>query len=117
MAEDRLMPGSARPADEDFVAVGYFTIMQMRGGKVQGRDLHLLRLRQASAQLWGAGTDKSLLRRAIGKGSLLGGLEDCTLRVCVRPCTPGGSLAGGMAAPSPFSYDSGQPEGGARRPL
>lgn len=114
MAEDRPVPGSV----EDPVAVGHFTTMQMRGGKVQGRDLHLLRLRQASGDLWGVGTDKGMLLRAIREGSVRAGpMADCTLRVCVRPAEPGASPGGGSAARPLFNYDCAEPTVGVHRPL
>lgn len=114
MAEDRLVPGSV----EDPVAVGHFTTMQMRGGKVQGRDLHLLRLRQASDDLWGVRTDEGMLRRAIQEGSVRAGpMADCTLRVCVRPGAPGVPPGGGSAARPLFSDHGAEPAVGAHRPL
>lgn len=48
---------------------GHFTAMQIRGGRVRGRDLHLARLDSATRELFGAGLDgervRELLRHAL----------------------------------------------------
>ncbi|MFE3590963.1 aminotransferase class IV family protein [Streptomyces niveus] len=48
---------------------GHFTAMQVRGGRVRGRDLHLARLDAATRELFGAGLDgervRELLRHAL----------------------------------------------------
>ncbi|WP_330175940.1 aminotransferase class IV [Streptomyces sp. NBC_01498] len=56
-----------------FNAYGHFTAMQIRGGRVRGRDLHLARLDSATRELFGAGLDgervRDLLRHALGEVS------------------------------------------------
>lgn len=67
------------------MAAGHFTTMQVRGGSVQGLDLHLERLRVANRALFDAGLDEAALRRrlrdALGGA---GGAPDCTLRIVAR---------------------------------
>lgn len=107
MAEDPDVPEAVVPSANDPVLAGHFTTMQMRGGRVQGRDLHLLRLRQASEHLWRIGTDKGKLRREILHQGLRGDFRaDRTLRVCVRPVGPEASPDRDAAAASPFRYDT-----------
>lgn len=87
--------GGARPAgDADAMAAGHFTTLQLRDGCVQGRDLHLLRLRRQSETLWGIGTHKARLLATIASGlRAAGGPSDATVRVCVRPVAPGDAWA------------------------
>jgi len=107
MAEDpAVSEGLAAPV-EDPVDAGHFTSLQMRGGRVQGRDLHLLRLRHASEDLWRIGTDMGRLRREIRNALLQrDDRADCTLRICVRPAGRGVSSDDRAAAASPFRYDT-----------
>lgn len=116
MAEDRLVQeeGTA-PSACDAVAAGHFTTMQMRRGLVQGRDWHLLRLREASHLLWGAGPDKGPLRRIIRDAIARGrGDADATLRVSLRPAAGEGSDDGGTVLQPPFGWPphirNGMPE-------
>lgn len=55
-----------------FAGYAHFTAMQVRGGRVRGLDLHLERLRRASAELFGRALPddrvRSYLRAAIGTG-------------------------------------------------
>lgn len=61
---------------------GHFTAMQVRGGRVRGRDLHLARLDAATRELFGAGLDgervRELLRHALGD------VSDASVRVYVH---------------------------------
>lgn len=61
---------------------GHFTAMQVRGGRVRGRDLHLARLDSATRELFGAGLDgervRELLRHALGD------VSDASARVYVH---------------------------------
>ncbi|MGW8569608.1 aminotransferase class IV family protein [Streptomyces niveus] len=61
---------------------GHFTAMQVRGGRVRGRDLHLARLDAATRELFGAGLDgervRELLRHALGD------VSDASARVYVH---------------------------------
>jgi branched-subunit amino acid aminotransferase/4-amino-4-deoxychorismate lyase len=64
---------------------GHFTAMQVRGRSVRGLDLHLARLAQANAELFGAGLDgglvTALIRRALGTA-------DASVRVYVQRPDP-----------------------------
>ena len=69
--------------------------MQVRGGAVQGLDLHLARLREATMTMFGAGLDEDALRARLrqeldGNG---GRAEACTLRVVVHAGPAGGTGA------------------------
>lgn len=61
---------------------GHFTAMQVRGGRVRGRDPHLARLDSATRELFGAGLDgervRELLRHALGD------VSDASARVYVH---------------------------------
>ncbi|PJJ99157.1 aminotransferase [Lysobacteraceae bacterium NML91-0213] len=79
--------GDAGQAPDDPKAAGHFTTLQVRGGLVQGRDLHLLRLRNASREMYGGGPGRRGLRSVVRRGLAEAGRagRDCTLRVLVRP--------------------------------
>lgn len=62
---------------------GHFTTMQLRGGAVQGFDLHLTRLREANRILFDADLDEEALRSAI-RERVAAGAGDCTLRISIR---------------------------------
>ncbi|MEV8361557.1 aminotransferase class IV family protein [Streptomyces niveus] len=77
---------------------GHFTAMQVRGGRVRGRDLHLARLDAATRELFGAGLDgervRELLRHALRDVSDASarvyvhwpaGEKDARVMVTVRP--------------------------------
>ncbi|MFE4608654.1 aminotransferase class IV family protein [Streptomyces niveus] len=77
---------------------GHFTAMQVRGGRVRGRDLHLARLDAATRELFGADLDgervRELLRHALGDVSDASarvyvhwpaGEKDARVMVTVRP--------------------------------
>lgn len=59
---------------------GHFTSMQVRGGTVQGLELHLRRLWEASAELFDAELDEARLRGWMRQAAAGG---DCSLRVTV----------------------------------
>ena len=81
---DAIAPG-------DPATAGHFTTMQLRGGRVQGRDLHIARLVAASRELYGAAPDAGALRaearRALARAGMQAG--DCTLRIRIRADTRG----------------------------
>lgn len=88
---------------EAVARAGHFTTVQVRGGRVQGRDLHLARLEDASRTLYGSAPGVSLIREriraALREGGMSGG--DCTLRVRILPARPGcraGSPSQGVQA-------------------
>ena len=66
---------------------GHFTTMQVRGGRVQGRDAHLIRLVTASRALYGGDPGKAAMWDGIRKALRAAGQRghDCTLRVRVLP--------------------------------
>lgn len=65
---------------------GHFTAMQVRGGRVRGLDLHLARLGQATAELFGTSLDREkvrgYIRHAVGTGA------DASVRVYVQRPEP-----------------------------
>ncbi|QDW65958.1 hypothetical protein [Luteimonas granuli] len=73
-------------AGRDPAAAGHFTTLQVRGGCVQGRDLHVDRLRQASLRMYGTAPGPDALRsRARGALAAAGMDEgDCTLRIRIQ---------------------------------
>ena len=77
---------------EAVARAGHFTTMQVRGGAVQGLELHLARLVEASGQLYGASPGTTLLRRHIREALADGGQTagDCTVRVRILPPFPEG---------------------------
>lgn len=71
---------------------GHFTTMQVRGGRVQGRDMHLVRLVTASRELYGADPGKTVLLKRLRDALSAAGLlrdGDCTVRMRVLPPHPG----------------------------
>ncbi|MGY0611360.1 aminotransferase class IV [Luteimonas sp. A501] len=96
----------------DPLAAGHFTTLQVRNGLVQGRDLHLLRLRNASREMYGGGPRKAevraLIRRRLANAGEAG--RDCTLRVQVRPVPP--DTGGDDVFGPPLEFDSPDYEGG-----
>ena len=77
---------------EAVARAGHFTTMQVRGGAVQGLELHLARLVEASGQLYGASPGTTLLKRHIREALADGGQTagDCTVRVRILPPFPEG---------------------------
>jgi len=58
---------------------GHFTAMQVRGGRARGLELHLLRLREANREAFGAGLDGERVRTLIRQA--LGDTRDASVRV------------------------------------
>src|SRR5690606_27148154 len=68
--------GHALPVSREAVArAGHFTTVQVRGGRVQGRDLHLARLEDASRTLYGSAPGVSLIRERIRAALREGGMS------------------------------------------
>ena len=65
------------------VNYGHFTSMQVRGGAVQGLDLHLQRLQQATAELFGSELELAQVRAWMRSALAASGLVDASLRVTV----------------------------------
>src|SRR5271165_394685 len=63
---------------------GHFTAMQVRGGQVRGLDLHLARLDQASAELFGTSLDGAAIRDYIRHALGTAGAEAASVRVYVQ---------------------------------
>lgn len=98
-----------RPADADDLAAalvnfGHFTSMQVRDGAVQGLDLHLQRLRQATGELFGTEIGPARLLAAMRDALQQAAVRDASLRVSVfspafdfrapRACVPVQVLVG-----------------------
>ncbi|GGO71325.1 aminotransferase class IV [Nonomuraea cavernae] len=60
---------------------GHFTAMQVRRGRVRGLDLHLDRLEEANAELFGVPLDRELVLASVR--AALGGEPDASVRVIV----------------------------------
>lgn len=78
-------------AGGDLAADGHFTTMQVRDGAIQGLDLHLARLREATMAMFDACLDEGALRarlRLALEGDA-GHVEARTLRVVVRAASSG----------------------------
>lgn len=96
----------------DPAAAGHFTTMQVRGGAVQGLDLHIARLRDATLAMFGVALDEDGLRArmrsalAAPPATLAGGAF--TLRVIIRPgAAPAGDAGGGGAGVRPDAIKAG----------
>lgn len=66
---------------------GHFTAMQVRGRRVRGLDLHLARLSEATAELFGVGLDTELVRRHL-RHALTEEYADSAARVQVLRLDP-----------------------------
>lgn len=79
-----LLDGRAASADDlgplAFSGFAHFTAMQIRAGKVRGLDLHLRRLRDASAQMFGVANDDAEILSRI-REACAGGPADLSLMV------------------------------------
>ncbi|MDN5782184.1 MAG: aminotransferase class IV family protein [Luteimonas sp.] len=62
---------------------GHFTTMQVRDGAVRGLDLHLARLREATAELFDAPLDDARVLGGLRQALDIAGTGDCTARVSV----------------------------------
>lgn len=62
---------------------GHFTSLQVRGGAVQGLDLHLQRLQQGTAELFGVPLDVAQVCAWMQQALHAEGLRDASLRVTV----------------------------------
>ncbi|WP_414605913.1 aminotransferase class IV family protein [Stenotrophomonas pavanii] len=65
------------------VNYGHFTSLQVRGHAVQGLDLHLARLSQATRALFGSELDTGQVRGWMAQALQQAGLTDASLRVTV----------------------------------
>lgn len=65
------------------VNYGHFTSLQVRGHAVQGLDLHLARLSQATRALFGSELDTGQVRGWMAQALQQAGLADASLRVTV----------------------------------
>src|SRR3546814_14289851 len=62
---------------------GHFTTMQVRDGAVRGLDLHLARLREATAELFDVAFDDARATGGLRQALDIAGSGDCTARVTV----------------------------------
>ncbi|MFD0903581.1 aminotransferase class IV family protein [Actinomadura sediminis] len=65
-----------------FAGYAHFTAMQVRGGRVRGLDLHLERLRTASAEMFGRAIPDERIRAHL-RTALRGGPDDVSLTATV----------------------------------
>ncbi|AYA89991.1 MULTISPECIES: aminotransferase class IV family protein [Stenotrophomonas] len=65
------------------VNYGHFTSLQVRGGAVQGLDLHLARLSQATRELFGSELDTVQVQAWMAQALQQSGQADASLRVTV----------------------------------
>ncbi|MBD7989107.1 aminotransferase class IV [Luteimonas sp. Sa2BVA3] len=107
---DAIAPG-------DPASAGHFTTMQLRGGRVQGRDLHIARLVGASRELYGAAPDAGALRAEARRALARAGMEagDCTLRIRIRADTRGSDDGGDGRPWMPIAAMAGPAGSGAGR--
>ncbi|MEV0779483.1 aminotransferase class IV [Streptomyces sp. NPDC050428] len=88
MASFEVIEVNGEPATEATLRVpalssyGHFTAMQIRGGRVRGRDLHLARLDSATRELFGAGLEGERVRELVRHA--LGDISDASTRVYVH---------------------------------
>lgn len=78
--------GQRATADELAAALvnyGHFTSLQVRGGAVQGLDLHLRRLRQGTEALFGSALEGSQVQAWIAAALQAEGVADASVRVTV----------------------------------
>lgn len=96
----------AAPDAPDALAAGHFTTVQVRDGLVQGRDLHLLRLRDASRTMYGGGPRKGEVRALVRQRLAAAGeaVRNCTLRILVRPVAGDPGPDAGAVFRPPFEY-------------
>lgn len=97
-----------------FAGYAHFTAMQVRGGRIRGLDLHLERLRFASAELFGRalpdGRVRSFLRTALEASP-----PDVSLTATVSAAP--GEFAAGEAAELDVLVRTGPPASGPAGPL
>jgi len=79
---------NGRPADVEMLGAalvnyGHFTSLQVRGGAVQGLDLHLQRLDDGTRQLFGSTLDRAQVRAWMADALRAAAVTDATLRVTV----------------------------------
>lgn len=79
---------NGRPATADDLAgalvnYGHFTSLQVRGGAVQGLDLHLRRLRQGTEQLFGTALEGTRVQQWIAGALQAQDVVDASVRVTV----------------------------------
>jgi len=65
------------------VNYGHFTSLQVRGGAVQGLDLHLRRLRKGTEELFGSALEGSQVQAWVAAALQAEGMADASVRVTV----------------------------------
>jgi branched-subunit amino acid aminotransferase/4-amino-4-deoxychorismate lyase len=96
-----------------FAGYAHFTAMQVRGGRVRGLDLHLERLRSASAALFGRAMPDDRVR-ALLRAAISAGPADLSLTATVY--TPAGEFTPEDAEPE-LLVRTGPAASGPRGPL
>lgn len=77
------VPAQAQDLSAALVNYGHFTSLQARAGAVQGLELHLRRLADASLALFGTGLDTARVRAWMADALQRAGRADASLRVTV----------------------------------
>ncbi|MCF7752643.1 aminotransferase class IV [Bacillus subtilis subsp. subtilis] len=77
------LPASADDLAGALTNYGHFTSLQVRGGAVQGLDLHLQRLQDATSELFGTALDVAQARAWMQHALQAEHLRDASLRVTV----------------------------------
>lgn len=77
------VPADAALLASALVNYGHFTSLQVRGGAVQGLDLHLARLQAGTRALFGSDLDEAAVRGWMAQALREGGQGDASMRVTV----------------------------------
>ncbi|HEU5025390.1 MAG TPA: aminotransferase class IV family protein [Spirillospora sp.] len=97
-----------------FAGYAHFTAMQVRGGRIRGLDLHLERLRFASAELFGRAQPDDRVRSFL-RAALEASPPDVSLTATVYAAP--GEFAAGEAAELDVLVRTGPPASGPAGPL
>lgn len=97
-----------------FAGYAHFTAMQVRGGLVRGLDLHLERLRAASAELFGRTPDDASVRSWLA-AAIDASPDDASLTATVY--SPDGEFTGPGTAEPEMLVRTGPPADGPAGPL
>jgi branched-subunit amino acid aminotransferase/4-amino-4-deoxychorismate lyase len=111
--------GRSATADElaplAFAGYAHFTAMQVRGGRIRGLDLHLERLRSASAEMFGQALPDDRMRSYL-RAALEPGPDDLSLTATVYSPAGEFTVAGPDAEPEVL-VRTGPPASGPAGPL
>ncbi|ALD89453.1 Branched-chain amino acid aminotransferase/4-amino-4-deoxychorismate lyase [Cupriavidus gilardii CR3] len=111
---DGLPASAADLAPLAFAGYAHFTAMQVRDGRIRGLDLHLSRLRSASAALFGAALSDEQVRRQL-RTALQAGPGDLSLTATVY--SPEGEFTAHGTGTPRLLIRTGPPSSGPGGPL